>query len=439
MSALIKNAFRILWASAFMFLQTHQAFPLDVRTVTSSSGASAWLAESRHLPIIVVDFALVGVGSASEPDDKRGLASFAAQALLDGAGEFDAKAFQEQIADIGATITFAADRDALVGHIEVAREHRNRAFDLVRLALSQPRFDRDAIERIRSKRDVELARLDNDPAYVASRAWWEAAFPDHPYRYPPLGSREANGRITATDLRDFQSYFSNAKLVMAAAGDVSVAELSDLLDRGFQNVSNKQGLNALAKAEYRTFAPVVIRLPFPQSACVFGQPGVSPASAEYLPLLVLNHILGGGTLTSRLFVELRERRGLVYSIRTAPEALSQVDLLIGRFATENAKTKTAIETIRAEWRRLARGEISDQEIAAAKSYLKDMLPVSMDGTAAVSVKLLAVQRAAHGIDYIQQWRNRIESIEPDAVRHTAKTAFSTDALTFVIAGEPEGL
>jgi len=399
----------------------------------------AWLAESRHLPIIVVDFALVGAGSASDPDDKRGLANFGAQMLLEGAGEFDAKAFQEQLADIGATLTFVADRDALVGHIEVVGEHQHRAFELLRLVLSQPRFDLDAIDRVRIKRDVELARLDNDPAYVASRAWWDAAFPDHPYKYPPLGSRETNGRITALDLRNFQSRLSNAKLVVAAAGDVSTTELADLLDRGFHNASKNLGLNTLTKAEYRSFSPVVVRLPFPQSACVFGQPGISPTSAEYLPLLVLNHIIGGGTLTSRLFVELRERRGLVYSIRTAPETLSQADLLIGRFATENAKVKEAIETVRAEWRRADRGDISDEEIAAAKSYLKDMLPVSMDGTSAISAKLLAILRMEQGIDYIQQWRNRIESIEPELVRRTAKTAFSADLLTFAIAGEAEDL
>ena len=439
MSARAKIAFKILWVTAFMFMQTHHAFPLDIRTVTSSSGALAWLAESHHLPIIVVDFALVGVGSASDPDDKQGLANFAAQMFLEGAGEFDAKTFQEQLADIGATITFAADRDALVGRLEVAREHRNRAFDLLRLALSQPRFDLDAIERIRIKRDAELARLDNDPAYAASLAWWKAAFPDHPYRNPPLGSREANGRIVAADLRHFQSRLSNAKPVVAAAGDVSAAELADLLDRGFQNASKKQGLSALAKAEYRIFSPVVVRLPFPQSACVFGHPGVSPTSAEYLPLLVLNHILGGGTLTSRLFVELRERKGLVYSIRTAAETLSQADLLIGRFATENAKTKTAIETVQAVWRRAAQGDISDEEIAAAKSYVKDMLPVSMDGTSAISAKLLTVQRMAQGIDYIQQWRNRIESIEPELVKHMARKIFAVDVLTFAVAGEPEGL
>jgi|SRR5579885_375258 zinc protease len=438
MSARVKLAFKILSMMAFMFMQTHQAFPLDIRAVTSSSGASAWLAESRHLSIIVVDFALVGVGSASDPDDKQGLASFAAQMLLEGAGEFDAKAFQEQLADIGATITFVADRDAMVGRIEVAREHRNRAFDLLRLVLSQPRFDLDAVERVRIKRDVELARLDNDPAYVASRAWWEAAFLDHPYRYPPLGSREANGRVMAADLRNFRSRLSNAKLVVAAAGDVSAAELADLLDRSFRDLSRKGGATPLTMAEYRIFAPVVVRLPFPQSACVFGQPGISPTSAEYLPLLMLNHILGGGTLTSRLFVQLRERRGLVYSIRTAPETLSQADLLIGRFATENAKTKEAIETVRAEWRRAARGDISDEEIAAAKSYLKDMLPVSMDGTSAISAKLLTIQRMEQGIDYIQQWRKRIESIEPELVRRTAKTAFSTDLLTFAIAGKPDG-
>ena len=144
-------------------------------------------------------------------------------------------------------------------------------------------------------------------------------------------------------------------------------------------------------------------------------------------------------LTSRLFVELRERKGLVYSIRTAAETLLQADLLIGRFATENAKTKAAIETVQAVWRRAAQGDISDEEIAAAKSHLKDMLPVSMDGTSAISAKLLTVQRMAQGIDYIQQWRNRIESIEPELVKHMAKKIFAADVLTFAVAGEPEGL
>lgn len=439
MFARARHAFLSLWVTALMFSQPHHAFPLDIRTVTSSSGTTSWLAESGHLPIIVVDFALVGAGSSSDPDDKLGLANFGAQMLLEGAGEFDSKAFQEQLADIGATLTFSVDRDALVGHLEVAREHRNRAFDLVRLAISQPRFDLDALERVRIKRDVELARLDNDPPYVASRAWWEAAFPDHPYGHPPLGSRETNGRITATDLRSiFLARLSNTKLVVAVAGDVSATEVPDLLDRAFRDLSRGKQISKPIKADYRKFSPVIVRLPFPQSACLFGQPGVSPASAEYLPLLVLNHILGGGTLTSRLFVELREKRGLVYSIRTTPEALSQADLLIGRLATENSKAKEAVASVRAEWHRLGQGEIADEEIAAAKSHLKNMLPISMDGTVAISAKLLAVQRSALGIDYIQQWRNRIESIDSDLVRHIAKTVFSADVLSFALAGEPRG-
>ena len=397
----------------------------------------AWLSESRQLPIIVVDFALIGAGSASDPDDKRGLANFGAQMLSEGAGVFDAKAFQEQLADIGATLSFAADRDALVGHLEVAREHRNRAFDLLRLALLQPRFDLEAIERVRIKRDVDLARLDNDPAYVASRAWWEAAFPEHPYKYPPLGSREANGRITSADLQNFQSRLSNSKLVVAAAGDVNAAELSDLLDRGFPNGSKGRGIDARAKAEYRTFAPAIVRLPFPQSACVFGQPGISPTSAEYLPLLVLNHILGGGTLTSRLFVQLRERRGSCTQFAPPRRHFRRPIFSSVGSRRKTPRQKPAIETIQAVWRRMAQGDISDKEITAAKSYLKDMLPVSMDGTSAISAKLLAVQRMTQGIDYIQQWRNRIESIDPELVRHTAKKIFSADVLTFAVAGEPE--
>ena len=307
---------------------------VEVQSVASTTGVRAWLAESRHLPIIALDFLFRGAGSVADPASREGLANFGAQMLLEGAGDLDATAFQERLSEIGAVLYFDADRDALVGHLEVASEHRERAFELLRLALTRPRFDDDAVERVRKSRTVELARREADPAYVAHRTWWRTVFPDHPYGRDPDGTLPSVAAITAADLRNaFMPQFSRPSLVVAAAGAIDARELASTLDRLFGELPAAATKETVPKTTFTSARPQILRLHFPQSACVFGQPGVAPGSADYLPALVLNHVIGGGTLTSRLFVEMREKRGLVYSVRTNLETLSGAGLLVGRFGT----------------------------------------------------------------------------------------------------------
>jgi len=180
-------------------------------------------------------------------------------------------------------------------------------------------------------------------------------------------------------------------------------------------------------------------LPFPQSACVFGHAGVRPASPDYFPAIVLNHSVGGGTLTSRLFVELREKRGLVYSVRTTLEPLANESLLIGWFATENNKVPTAIELVRREWRQLASGDVSETDIDAAKAFLKGNLPLSLDGTSAMAGRLLAVQRLGLDMDHLTAWNAKVDAVTADMVRALARRLMRPDDLTFAIAGDPTGM
>lgn len=412
---------------------------IEVQNVAGTAGVRSWLAESRQLPIIALDFLFRGAGSVADPASREGLASFGAQMLLEGAGDLDATAFQERLSEIGVILYFDVDRDALIGHLEVASEHREKAFELLHLALTQPRFDDDAIERVRKSRTVELARREADPAYVAHRTWWRTVFPDHPYGRDPDGMLSSVAAITAADLRNaFMPHLTRASLVVAAAGAIDARELASILDQLFGELPAAATKETVSEPAFASAPPRIIRLQFPQSACVFGQPGVAPGSADYLPALVLNHVIGGGTLTSRLFVEMREKRGLVYSVRTNLETLPGADLLVGRFGTENPKVTAAIDVVKSEWQRAAKGDVSDEEVADAKEYLKGALPVSLNGTAAIAAKLLSVQRLGLDVEYITGWDALIDAVSPDDVRATARRVLRPEALTFAIAGNPEG-
>jgi zinc protease len=246
------------------------------------------------------------------------------------------------------------------------------------------------------------------------------------------------GAVTAADVR------AEAKTVLRDEASVTGVllpnvELGEALDQVFGDLPDRGMTTAIPAAVFVPSDPLVVRLPFPQSTCVFGQVGVRPTSPDYLPAIVLNHIVGGGTLTSRLFVELRDKRGLVYSVRTMLEPLSDETLMIGGFATENDKVPTTTDLVRREWRRLASGDVSEADIDEAKAFLKGALPLSLDGTSTIAGRLLAVQRLGLDIDHLTAWNAKVDAVTAETVRALARRLMRPDALTFAVAGEPTGM
>jgi zinc protease len=426
--------------AAMAALTPTPAAAFEVQRVQSSRGITAWLVETPELPVIALYVAFRDAGSVADPPGRQGLATFGARMLTEGAGELDASTYQERLSELGAALTFSADRDTLVGSLEAIRDYRDQTFELLRLALTNPRFDAEAIERVRKSRLAELARLATDPNYVARRAWWQGVFPYHPYGLDPEGTEADIAAITEDDLRAaFMPRMAKGNLIVSAAGAISAAELAEALDHIFGELPDQGMTPAVPAAEFVPSDLMVVRLPFPQSSCVFGQVGVRPTSPDYFPAIVLNHIVGGGTLTSRLFVELRERRGLVYSVRTTLESLSNESLMIGWFATENDKVPTAIELVRHEWRRLASGDVSEADIDEAKAFLKGALPLSLDGSSTMARRLLSVQRLGLDTDHLTAWNAKVDAVTGEMVRALARRLIRPDTLTFAVAGDPMGM
>jgi zinc protease len=416
------------------------AAAFEILRVQSSQGIEAWLVETPELPVIALHIAFRDAGSSADPPGRRGLATFGARMLTEGAADLDGRAYQERLSELGVALTFSADRDAPVGRLEVVRDHHDQAFELLRLALTNPRFDADAVERVRKSRLAELARLETDPNYVARRAWWQRVFPDHPYGRDPEGTEADTAAITADDLRSaFVRHIAKGNLIVSAAGAISGVELGEALDRVFGGLPDRGMTSVVPAAAFVPSDLVVVRLPFPQSSCWFGHAGVRPTSADYFPAIVLNHIVGGGTLTSRLFVELREKRGLVYSVRTMLEPLSRESLLLGWFATENDKVPTALELVRREWRRLASGDVSEAEVDEAKAFLKEALPLLLDGTSTMAGRLLAVQRLGLDMDHLTAWNAKVDAVTAGMVRALARRLMRVEALSFALAGDPASM
>jgi zinc protease len=426
--------------AALVAVPSTPAASFEIQRVQSSRGLQAWLVEATELPVIALHFAFRKAGSAADPPGRQGLATFGAHMLTEGAGDLDASAFGERLSELGATLTFAADRDTLVGRLEAVRDDCNQTFELLRLALTAPRFDAEAIERVRKSHLAALARRATDPNYVARRTWWQGVFPNHPYGRDPDGTEADIAAITMGDLRGtFMRRVSSENLVVSAAGAISVDELAVGLDRVFGGLPGQDMMPAMPAAAFVPSPPLIVRLPFPQSSCIFGHIGVRPTSPDYVPAIVLNHIVGGGTLTSRLFIELREQRGLVYSVRTRLESLSDESLMVGWFATENDKVPTTIDLVRREWQRLASGEVSEAESDEAKAFLKGALPLSLDGTSTMAGRLLAVQRLGLDMEHLTAWNAKIDAVTVDMVRGLARRLMRPDTLTFAIAGDPAGL
>jgi zinc protease len=194
---------RCLIAGAAALIAATAAQPAratTVQRVVSPGGITAWLVHEPSLPLVALNFAFVG-GATADPTDKPGVGYMVSSLLDDGAGELDAKAFQQRLEENAVEMRFSVTQDYFYGSIRLLKDRQDQSFDLLRLAINQPRFDADAIGRVREQILAGLRRESTDPGSIASRTWWHTAFPGHPYGRPTNGTLTSVPTITVDDLR----------------------------------------------------------------------------------------------------------------------------------------------------------------------------------------------------------------------------------------------
>jgi len=437
--ARIRPSFTAAFAAAVLaVLAAPCAHATQIARVVSPGGIEAWLVHEPS-PLIAVQFAFSG-GAAQDPAEKPGVANLAADLWDDGAGDLDTKAFQERLERKSIELGFSAGRDYIHGSLRTLTANRDEAFDYLRMALTQPRFDVDAVERTRGQLIARLKRQTTNPSDMASRVWWQTAFPGHPYGRPVSGTADSVARITVDDLRAYtRRVLARGNLKIAVVGDIDAATLGPLLDRTFGDLPAEPQLVPVADVTMQGGERrIVLPLDVPQAVVTFGARGIPRHDPDFMPAYVLTHILGGGTLSSRLYREVREKRGLAYGVSGSLSWLEHAAVLLGGTATRSAVTGEALGVIESEMHRLAQEGPTEDEVEDAKSALAGSYELDLDTSGKIAAQLVQIQIDNLGIDYIDRRSSLIGAVTLADTKRVAKRLLDTGLLV-TIAGHPQGV
>ena len=428
-----------LLAACAVSLMAAPAGAVEVKQITTPLGLKAWLVEDRATPVVALSFSFAG-GSASEPDSQKGVSSLAAILLTDGAGPLDAQAFRQRQEDAAASVSFSASSDRLSGGLRVLSANRDEGFELLRLALTEPRFDQDMVDQRRAQVIGAINQATQRPAAVAQRTLAATVFAGHPYAHDTSGLRDSLKALTAADLKArAQSLLIRTGLTITAVGDIDGPELARQLDRTFGSLP--QGTAPQALPDWMpTSKPrfVTVERAVPQSAILIAMPGIPRDDPDWYSYLVMSNILGGGQ-QSRLFTEVREKRGLAYSVSAGIRPYRKAALLVISSGSANEKVAETLRVIRAELLRLRTEGASEQELADSKTYLSGSLALSLDSSGAISGLMQQLQLDGLPRDHLDRRPALIAAVKLEDVRRVARRVLREEAMTTVVVGKPVGL
>ncbi|MCW9035049.1 MAG: insulinase family protein [Rhodospirillales bacterium] len=431
---------KILFSLLFSCLLSVSAKAVEIEKVTGKNGVEAWLVEDHTNPIITVSLAFRG-GSALDPKGKEGVSNFVSGLLDEGAGELDSQAFRGKMEDLSISLSFRAGLERFTGTLATLSKNKDEAFNLLRLALTKPRFNQEAVTRIRSQIQASLKQASQNPNVIASVAFEEALFPNHPYSRPTDGTEETLATLTVDDLKEFvKKRLAKDNLIIGVVGDITPQQLAAVIDKTFSDLPDKAAPWELPEVlPAKGNKPIIIDRPIPQSVIRVGQVGVKRKHKDFYPAYVLNYILGGGSFSSRLYKEIREKRGLAYSPYSYLYPMNSSSLFAGGAGTANERVGETVDVLLKEWRRMETNGATAEEVNNAKTYLTGSFPLRFSSSSNIASILVSMQLNELGDQFLNERNKFVEAVTLEQVNKVAKSLLDTDNLVVVIVGQPKGL
>ena len=411
----------------------------EVQVVTSPGGITAWLVEEHSIPMLALEISFGG-GASREPADKAGATSFLSAMLDEGAGDLDTAAFSARADRLALQYGFDAGRDTFDVSARMLTETREDSVELLRLALTEPRFDPEPMERIRAAILAGLRQDETDPRAILGKAWREAMFGDDPYGRSTDGTQETVAAMTAEDLRARRvEALNRSQLAIGVVGDITAEQLGPLLDRLLGDLPDAPW-EPLPPAELSSDRSLeVIPFDIPQSTAQFAHEGLARDDPDFIPAYVMNHILGGGGFTSRLTEEVREKRGLTYGVYSYLAPFDRGSLMAGGVSSSNDRIAEALEVIKAEWARMRDEGVTEEELDKARRYLTGAYPLRFDSNAKIAGQLAGLMYQGFSPDYLAERNDLIEAVTVEDISRVAQRLLKPEALKVMVIGQPEGL
>lgn len=416
------------------------ASTLPIQSVTSPGGITAWLVEDHMVPVVALQFAFRG-GSALDPAAKAGLANLVASTLDEGAGDLSAEAFHQALEDQSIYLSFSAVRDEFTGGVKTLCANAGKAWRLLKLAMTQPRFAAVDFSRVQEQIISDIQHNYSDPQWVAHRTLNHTIFAGHAYSQPGQGFENTVSGITPDDLRAWHaSRIARDNILVAVSGAITAAELAPILDDIFGDLPARS--QPFALPDVTLAAPgksFVVPRGIPQTRVVMAQHGMARKDNDIHAAAIMNYVLGGGGFNSRLMLEVREKRGLTYGVSTQLQHNKSANLMMVGAATSNASAAEAVRLIREEWQKMADGGITPDELRDAQVYLTGSLPLALTSTDKIADFALHLQTESLGIHYPAERTAKFNAVTVEDVARVAKAMLDEKSLTLIAVGGPENL
>lgn len=413
---------------------------LDIKEVTSAGGIKAWLVEDHSVPVISLNFSFLNSGSKNDPAEKQGLARLASNTMDEGAGDLDSQSFQKELQNLSISFGFSAGRDHFNGSLKTLTRNKDRAFTLMRLALTKPRFDQEPLQRMLAANQSRIRGSMPEPDWIAARIQNDRIFEGHPYALNSGGTLSSLEKITSEDLKNFHKSLGKNTLRISVAGDISVSELRKILDDVFgalPKVSDKTEEKRFSLANMgKTY---LFKKDIPQTIIEISQHGIRRKDENYYSAQVMNFILGSSGFGSRLTEEIREKRGLTYGIYSYFQEYEDTAVFQVSTSTENTKVIDVISLISAEWEKMKNTDVTAKELSEAKSYIIGSLPLSLTSTDSICGLLQSLQLDDLPLDYLDQRTEKINAVTVSDVRKAAQAILNVQEFTTILVGNPSNI
>lgn len=425
--------------AALAFAVPSHANIVDIQPVSSPGGIEAWLVEDTSIPFVAIDLWFGGGGSI-DANGARGAAHLMTVLLEEGSGDMDAATFAEELEGLAASFSFDIYRDELVISVQMLSQNRDEVLTLLREVLLNPRFDEDAVERVRQQVLSSLDGDATDPDTISGAEFNMLAFGDHPYASRLEGTAESVAALTREDLfAAHRSAIVRDRVSVGVAGDMTSEDLGPILDTLLGDLPMSDvDLPEIVEVDLEG-GITVVDFATPQSSVYFGHPGIRRDDPDFFAAFVMNQILGGGGYRSRLMEEVREQRGLTYGISSWLSLSKSAPMMQGGFSSSNGLVAEAIAVVQAEWAEIAANGVTEAELLAAQQYMTGAYPLRFDGNSTIAGILAAMQSDNMPLDYIATRNDNVLAVTVEDIQRVAGELVSPDGLRFVVVGQPEGL
>tara|TARA_Y100000590_G_scaffold33486_1_gene36688 strand:+ start:6646 stop:7968 length:1323 start_codon:yes stop_codon:yes gene_type:complete len=413
---------------------------LDVKEVNYYKDRKAWLVNDNNLPIVSIKFAFKA-GSGLDSKGKKGTANLVSSLLDEGAGNYSAKEFKKLLADNSISLDFGVSHDNFYINLYTLKENLDLSFQLLDLALTKPAFKSDEIKRVKSNVKLALEQSYKDPNEIGTRLFREILFEEHPYKYDTLGIIEDIDKIKKKDLKFFlENYLTLDNLFISASGDISEDDLKKYLNKYFKKFDKNKPIPEISLFKKKISPKIFLHeKDLRQSSIYFAGEGISRTDPYFYPAYVMNYILGGGGFFSRLTTEVREKRGLVYSVYSYLYRYDKYNFFSGGAQTSNENVDKVIKIIKEELMKVKKEGVTEQELKDAKNYLINSYVLRLDSNKKVASILLNTQMDGLDKDFFKKRNEYINAVSLKDIKEVAKKILNEKQIFFLIIGNPTDL